>query len=130
MFEFLKNLFEGNNFIQEENEALIDLLLLAMYSDFHLAKEEEETLDEELLFMDWKSVHSQEDYVSASVIRARDAVEDPVLTLAYLRVIAARMTEPDFRKKAKESLYAVLKADHQIDAEEEKFISLFKQVFG
>ena len=75
MFEFLKNLFVGHDFIQDENEALIDLLTLAMYSDGHVADEELENIKDHCTFMDWRSVRDQSEYIAKSRVRAEELLK-------------------------------------------------------
>ena len=130
MFEFLKNLFVGHDFIQDENEALIDLLVLAMYADNHLANQETENIEKQTSFMDWRGVQTQHDYIDESIGKARAALDTDELTVAYLKNVASRLTEPDFRKKAKDALYEMLHADEILDPKEAKFLGLFKKVFG
>lgn len=130
MFEFLKNLFVGHDFIQEENEALLDLLTLAMYSDGHVAEEELQNIADHCDFMDWRSVKDQTEYISESKERAKKNLETDELTVKYLRDIASRLTEPDFRRLAKKALFEMLHADEILDPKEAKFLGLFKSVFG
>ena len=130
MFEFLKNLFVGHDFIQAENEALLDLLTLAMYSNGNAADEEIENIKEHCTFMDWRSIVEQSEYIDKSKERAKESLKEDAETIKYLRDIASRLTEPDFRRIAKKAVFDMLHADEILDPKEAKFLGLFKQVFG
>ncbi len=110
---------------QTEREAIVDLLLLGMYADRHIAVSEQEFLATEMAKMGWDEFHSPEIYLQRAVPLVREVLAYADRTQGFLQTIAQRLPEAAVMKFAIEQFSALIALDG-VTAESEA--SLFDQV--
>lgn len=98
MFQFISKLFNPSSektsedgFLQAEREALIDVILLAMYADNHLAIEEQEFFEAQKGRLNWNSQVDPELFVHDQTAKVRRAHEDPEAREQMLHSIRERL---------------------------------------
>jgi hypothetical protein len=105
--------------------AIVDLLLLGMYADRHIAVSEQEFLATEMAKMGWDEFHSPEIYLQRAVPLVREVLAYGDRTQRFLQTIAQRLPEAAVMKFAIEQFSALIALDG-VTAESEA--SLFDQV--
>mgnify|MGYP001213528964 CR=1 FL=1 len=125
MIEFIGRLFrkdapgdEGDGYIQVEREALIDVILLSMYADNHLAIEEQQLLTKKSRALHWAAQLPLQNYVSEATARVRAAMESGAKRKELLRSIQDRLYSPESRERAYELCQEVLISDGKKTDEE------------
>ncbi len=109
---------------QAEREAIVDLLIMAIYVDNHLSLAESKELEESTDALGWESVTDLETYISTATARARDARSDEGLRAEYINFVAERLTTYAGKERALELLNKVFLADGKNEVEK----AFFKQV--
>jgi len=130
-FTFLARItFElpSNSMNQSQREAIIDLLILAIYSDGHLSVEEDEGLNRLIDSLGWKSMISRDLFVDSAWTRARVAAETPESAAAYVKEHAAHFTTPEDQADAYDVLHQLVSHDG-IHKDEYSVLSLINGAF-
>lgn len=124
--EILKKLFKTEkderkpeDLEQKEKEAIIDLLMLAIYADNHLSLAEDKILKEEFEKMRWVSVTGIDIYLAEATARARSALTSEVARKEFLEFIGERLTSRPARGKALDLLSKVFYSDGTTEKEKE-----------
>ncbi len=129
--EFLEKLFSGDQgsslhpaVTQAEREAIIDLLLLAIYIDGHLSLAESNEFNSAADSLGWESSTGPSVYISTATDRARNArtSEDSVAEL--IRFVALRLSSAGSKERALVLLNRLLTSDGKTEKEK----VFFKQV--
>jgi hypothetical protein len=110
---------------QTEREAIVDLLLLGMYADRHIALSEQDFLATEIAKMGWDEFHSSEIYLQRAVPLVREVLAYADRTQCFLQTIAQRLPEAAVMKFAIEQFSALIALDGVTEASE---ACLFDQV--
>ena len=130
---FLNGLFGQSKYralSQEQNEALIDAMTYAMLIDQHIAAAEQTQLAAELQRLAWRSPMPAEQYVNASILRAREAVSLPDAARSYCHRISARLASPQLREEAFSISARIAHADGVVDARERALLDTMAEAFG
>ncbi|MBU1238333.1 hypothetical protein KKF84_09125 [Myxococcota bacterium] len=137
MLELLGRLFRRESdgvtldgYVQMEREALVDVILLAMYADKHLAIEEQRLMKRETASLQWKSVVPLENYVHEATSKVRKAMESPALKKELLRSIQERFFSSESRARAFELCQDMLLADGIKTTEEIAFQEELREYLG
>lgn len=127
--KFLQNLFTPepakkhlyDAFTQGEREAIVDLLLLSIYSDNHISYAESVELEDSIKNMGWESDIPSETYIQTATARARSARISETATNDFLEFIATRLESPPAKTRALELLDRLLASDGTSDSEKAFF---------
>jgi len=114
---------------QPQREAIIDLLLLAMYADNHLALSEQEQLESQVQTFDWRSGTTPDIYIEEATakVRAADKADD---TRAELMAdIGARLDDADTRELALAICKQLFQTDADVGADEIQFLNQLREAF-
>ena len=115
---------------QPRREASLDLLVLTMYADRHLALSEQETLDAKAAELEWDSVTSLGDFLAESVVRARNVIDGRTDRDEYLADIAERLGDPDARLEALRTCEELVGADGKLREEEVQLLKAAERLFA
>lgn len=109
---------------QAEREAIIDLLLLAVYADNHLSLSESGEFDATAESLGWDSITAPSIYINNATNRAREAHSSEAATAELIRFVAKRLTSVGSKARALDLLNRLLMSDGKTDKE----MAFFKQV--
>jgi lysyl-tRNA synthetase class I len=109
---------------QAEREAIIDLLLLAIYVDDHLSLSESKVFDDAADSMGWDSTTGPSLYINNATERARTARSSEEGTARLINYVAERLSSVGSKERALELLNRLFMADGKTDTEK----AFFKQV--
>jgi hypothetical protein len=110
---------------QAQREAIVDLLLLGMYADRHIAVAEQEFLAEAIAQMGWDEFYSPEIYFQRVVPTVREVLGNVDRTRSFLQSISARLDQVELMKFAIEKFSTLIALD---GVTEESEAVLFDQV--
>ena len=102
---------------QAQREALIDLLILSIFTDSHLSLKEDDALQAGLESVGWDALKPREIFICNSMSRARRASESDAATSAYIASKAAAFTEAGSQAAALNQIGGVLAGDGVAPAE-------------
>lgn len=133
MITALKNLFSGRNFpkIDDTQElALVDALTLAMSVDRDVSDIERKELTSLLRALDWEQSVELESYVSQSLNRANDTLDQQGGVLKYCMDISQRLAEDWLREETYYFAGRISATDHRIGEDEHQFLQSLVQAFA
>ena len=137
MLAILKKLFSNpdadpavDGFSQIEREALIDTLLLAMYSDNHLALDEAELLKSTTAELAWESGTTLDIHLQSTTSKVRAAIGDAGKEAALMDDIAFRLDSTASKQKVAEAVENILHADQRLTDEEQRFFTDLRSHLG
>jgi len=116
-------------FSTQQKAALLDLLVLGMYADGHLASAEDGRLRELLEAMEFPSDYARQQAVNASFTRLSRLGGSPEGVRQTAGELARAFTNHDERHQALLALDELLASDDRVTAAEDRFLSLAKDVF-
>ena len=111
-----------------QREAIIDLLLLAIYSDSHISLTEEEALERAIAEQGWESDYPKDLYLAQASARVRAAAETEETVKAKIKECAAHFTTPPAQAAAYSVVHSVLSADGLAEPEQ-LFLSKLNKAF-
>jgi hypothetical protein len=120
---------EGTDWGQPQQEAMVDLLLLGMYSDNLISLAENEFLETEAAQLNWESGISFGGYLQRTIPKVRAAKASPDTKAAFLKEIATRLGGPVAQQKALDELNSLLATDGLVQLEE-VFLTEVEQAMG
>ncbi|WP_071453682.1 hypothetical protein [Gloeomargarita lithophora] len=115
--------------VQPQREALVDLLLLGMYTDNLLSVAEADLLEAKLFDLPWESGQALSIYLQANMPKIRMAYENPPNRLQLLQSIRDRLPTPAVRLDAYQKLQEFLAIDGVAGGEQE-FLTQVRTVLG
>jgi hypothetical protein len=136
MFDRLTQLFKKSplgDADQQQREALVDLLVLAMFIDRHVANAEGELIRaraEGGPDVAWQGSRSYQQFFDASVRRTRDVLGSDDATRAYLEDIALRLETDEQRDKALAACRELVDIDGERAEAEENLLSQAREIFA
>ncbi len=136
MIEAIKNLFlhkkedvKIDNLGQGQREAIIDLLLLAAYSDSRESQKEIITLENTAERFDWQSDTPIESYIETSRSQAQRLSESDESRLDFLKDIGERLENREGRYRALRLCNVLLYSDAELIGSEVAFIQEVAKTF-
>ncbi|MEN9216897.1 MAG: hypothetical protein Q6K90_06205 [Gloeomargarita sp. HHBFW_bins_162] len=114
---------------QPQREALVDLLLLGMYTDNLLSVAEADLLDEKLFDLPWESGQALSIYLQVTMPKIRMAYENLPIRLQLLQSIRDRLPTVESRQDAYRKLQEFLAIDG-VAAGEQEFLTQVRTVLG
>ena len=139
MMELLKKLFlpantsgtqEPDGLTQAQREAMIDLLLLATYSDEFVDANEDRVLERVTDRFNWDADISIDEYINASTTQAKEAHTSDEFREAFIRDISLRLDSKDQRYEALRLCNILLFSDADLQHKEIKFLKSISKAFG
>jgi hypothetical protein len=121
---------DATGFTEAQRQALLDLLLLGMYADGHLASAEDATLHGLLRGMGVESKYDQDREMDAAVTRVRQHLERPEDAEAYVKSLAQGFSSPELRRQAAGVLEQFLDSDERLTTVEHQFLATVRAAFG
>jgi hypothetical protein len=103
---------------QEQREALIDLLVLSIFTDSYLSLREDEALQSALAAVGWDADKPREIFICNSMSRARRATDNDGATASYVSKRTAAFTDAASQATALDLLKRVLASDGMAPAEQ------------
>ena len=100
-------------FTVEQQQALFDLLILAMFADGHLSSAEDERLQQLLLAMGYKDEFERQREFDASVTRIRPSIQSIWLAKSYAIELAEAFTTRDQHKRVYAAVQQIMTSDDQ-----------------
>jgi hypothetical protein len=116
------------SFTNPQRMALLDLLVLGMYADGHLALAEDNRLNEILTAMGWETAHDRNQQFDAAVTRIRQSSQTADAVAAHATRLAQNFTTQSHRGMVYDLLKDLLSSDQQVVPPESRFLSVVKGV--
>jgi hypothetical protein len=120
----------GDGLTQPQREAIVDLLLFAMYEDQRVAMQEDIFIDQHVRKMKWESGTYPSTYVDMATARVRQARESAEGREHFLRRIRDRLSDPVAKQRAVDMCRELLDADRIESAEESQFLASLPAALG
>ncbi|MEM9926811.1 MAG: TerB family tellurite resistance protein [Cyanobacteria bacterium P01_D01_bin.50] len=114
---------------QNEREAIIELMMMTMYSDKNIKLAEEEVINEYASNIKWESPLSLEFYLGKVTAKIRTALENKEKTTAFLEEVNARIENEAVKSQVLKLCNDVAMADSEFSVEEKELLENISQVF-
>lgn len=114
---------------QPQREALIDLLLLAMYADNHLALSEKEQLEGQLQTFDWRSGTTPDIYIEEATAKVRAADKADDTRDEFIGDISTRLATADARELGLALCKQLFQTDADVGSDEIQFLNQLRSAF-
>ena len=116
-----------DSFSEPQRQALLDLAMLAMYADGHLASVEDERLLRLLTAMGCETPDDCGRHHDASVTRVRRRSHTVEEARGYAQELARQFTTSEQKTRVHEILGEVLSSDNRVAPQEATFLSLVRE---
>jgi uncharacterized tellurite resistance protein B-like protein len=117
------------DFTQRQRQALLDLLVLAMYADGQLTSAEDARLRQLLSAMGFETNYDRSRQLDAAVTRVRQHAQTAEAARAYTDELSQSFTTREHRQQVCELLDHLLASDNQVAPQEGQFLAVVKEVF-
>lgn len=115
-------------FDDQQKQTLLDLLVIGMYANGHLADAEDAKIEGVLDTMSFASLTEREQFIDASFTRTRKHLDSPQAMRDFVVDIAKHFPTPDLRRKAYDDLEDLL-AGEKTNDNENRFLTIVKEEF-
>jgi hypothetical protein len=109
-------------FTREQKAALMDLLVLGMRADSHLALAESDRVRKYLNSLEFATDYERQQFLDASFARVNRLDESPEDTRAYMASLLPFFSTPESRQDAFATLGSLLASDGKFTPEEHEFL--------
>ena len=113
---------------EQQKHALLDLAMLAMYADGHLASAEDERVHRLLGAMGFDTQYDQGKHYDASVSRVSRHSQTAEMARTYATTLAQSFVDREQRRLVQATLDDLAASDSQVSAQETCFLSLVREV--
>jgi uncharacterized tellurite resistance protein B-like protein len=117
-----------NDFSEPQRQALLDLALLAMYADGHLASVEDERVQTLLIAMGFATDYDRGRHHDASVTRVSRHTGTAEAARAHATALAQSFTTREQRQKVQDILEDLVKSDNTVAPQETSFLALLREI--
>lgn len=117
------------DFTESQRQAVLDLLVLAMYADGHLASAEENRVQRWLTAQGYGTEANRDRQFDAAVTRVRPHTETAIKIAQYAITLARQFTSREHRRRVHDVLEDLLASDQQVAAPESAFLAAIKEQF-
>jgi hypothetical protein len=117
------------DFTEDEKLALLELLILGMYSDAHLALKEDEKVQVVLDTFGFATKKERYECVDAAVTRVRQHVDRFEDARDYAMDLIGRFSSAERRKQAYEALEEMFRSCPKVNEDQKKFLAALQRVF-
>ena len=118
-----------NELSKPQQDALLDLALLGMYSDAHLASIEDARVQRLLSSMGFASDYDRNRQYDAAISRIVRRSKTPEAAQEHAVALAQSFTGPEHRRTAYHILEDLLKSDSKVAAQEDSFLACIRAAF-
>jgi tellurite resistance protein len=115
------------DFTDTQRKALLDLAVIGMYSDGHLAAAEQERVSSLLTAMGLVSEYEHTRLFDDAVSRISRYVSNPERSSAQVRALAQSFSTPEQRRSVHDMLRDVVSSDGGVSPQESQFLSLLRE---
>jgi len=129
-FDDLIPILTRRDLTQAQREALVDLVVWAMYVDGTIKHEENEQLDAVIRQLSTAAPIPLDRYLYTAIATIRDAWHDPARSERILAHIDTRLATPEIRHTAYALCQAVTQADGELATTEASFLERVRRQFG
>jgi uncharacterized tellurite resistance protein B-like protein len=116
-----------NTLNETQRAALVDLLVLGMYSDGHLATAEEARIRQVIVRLGADGDEDIARVLDASITRVRQQAANPAAASAYASLLAQAFLAGDQRRQVGQLVAEVIESDRHITATETSFAALVRE---
>jgi uncharacterized tellurite resistance protein B-like protein len=117
-----------SEFTVAQRQALLDLLVLTMYADGHLASNEDALIERLLTDLGYATPYDRQREFDASVTRVRQYTEHPEAARVYATTLARGFTR-DQGRKIYGFLEYIVTSDSHITAFESELLEALRDIF-
>jgi uncharacterized tellurite resistance protein B-like protein len=114
---------------QEQREALVDLLVLAMYADGHLDLVEDARLNRLLTAMGFETDYDRQRKLDDAITRLREYSQNAELARKHAAQLASHFTDSEQRRGVFQLLEQQISSDNNVVPAEHQFLSTIREVF-
>lgn len=114
---------------QTQQAALLDLLILGMYADAHLASTEDARLHRFLSARGLHALHERSREIDDAVTRVRRRSSTQETSLSYAAELAREFTTPDAQQAVLSVLQDIMSSDSRVAEEETQLLSEIRELF-
>jgi 6-phosphogluconolactonase/glucosamine-6-phosphate isomerase/deaminase len=114
-------------FSEEQKAALLDLLILGMYQDGHIASNEHDRVKLMADSFELGSDYAREQFVDASFARVTKHQRTPEAARSAVFEYASRFGDEKQRQQALQSLAELLASDNRLTNEENRFLLMVEE---
>jgi len=118
------------NFSESQRQALLELLVLGMYADGHLASVEDAKIQEVAATLDFASAYQQQQFLDDLFTRLSQIPLQSDAMRAHLAKLAKNFPTHELRHQALRAVGELLASDSNISPQESKFSALLRAEFG
>ena len=116
-------------FTKEQKDAVMDLLVVGMYADGHVASAEDERIGQLLNEYGVESEHERRMLASESIGRASQHAGTTEKKMEFAKKISALFEDRPLRVRAYELLEGMVASDAKLSEKEKAFLSLVRDAF-
>jgi uncharacterized tellurite resistance protein B-like protein len=118
-----------DSFSETQRQGLLDLIVLAMYTDGNLALAEASCVERLLAAMGFATAYDRQKQFDASVTRVRQHSSSVAATASYAAELTKHFTTPDQRSQVCAQIGELMSSDNQVSAAETRFLNQVRQGF-
>jgi len=118
------------NLNEAQQQAILDLVVLAMYADGHLASAENARVQQLLEAMGTASDYDRNWLFDAAVARVRKHADTPASLRSHATTLAQSFATPEQRRRVNEILTDLFGSGQPVSPREEDFLAAVKQALG
>lgn len=118
-----------DGFSEQQREALVDLLVLGMYADTHLASAEDYRMRRVLDSLGMQNEESRTRLLDGSISRVRQLRRGSGGDRSYVETLAEAFPEAAERQQVWVALGSLLSSDGKVTAEETEFLAMVRDIF-
>lgn len=116
-----------NDFTEAERQALLDLAMLAMYADGHLAAAEDERIQRLLTAMGCSTEYDRGKHFDASVSRVSRHSATAAAARTHAESLAKSFATREQRRRVQDILEDVAGSDSKLSAQESGFLTVVRE---
>lgn len=122
------NVFQAEKTDQQQ-EAIIELLLIMMYLDDALKMAENNFIQKYAAEMEWNPGTPPDYILNTAYAKVRSVIDNPEKTTHYIEELSARLGNENFRLKAIQACTELAKTDGDLTPKEDAFIKKLQEIF-
>jgi uncharacterized tellurite resistance protein B-like protein len=117
------------DFTEPQRQALLDLTVLAMYADGHLAAVEDARVKRLLTTMGYDSDYDRGKHYDAAVSRVSRHSQTPEVARAHAAELSRCFTTQEHRRQVHDILSDLVTSDSQVAPQEISYLAVVKEAF-
>ena len=112
-----------------QKQALMDLLLVGMYTDHNLSSAEDACVQRLLDSFEFSSDYERQQFSDAAFARARQHTVSTEAIRAYVTQLTSRFPKPEERRSIYDTLDNLLTSDGRVTSDESQLLRLVREAF-